>query len=183
VGDALSQLAATGTVFAYDIVFDRSVAVRSLSMRAYVCATAVGVILAGCQYIPPSLGVYKLDINQGNYVTEDQVEKLKVGQTRQQVRGILGTPLLADVFHASRWDYVYEFQRQGRMLEHTQLTVYFVDDKVARWENGELPPSPTAVARSGGGDARLDKSMSLAPKTTETNWLQDLLKKLGWWGQ
>jgi outer membrane protein assembly factor BamE (lipoprotein component of BamABCDE complex) len=110
------------------------------------------------------------------------VERLKVGQTRQQVRLILGTPLLVDPFHAARWDYVYEFQRQGRMLEHSQLTVYFVDDKVARWEASDLPPGPTQLAQGGGtSDARLDKSLSLAPKTGETNWLQELLKKLGWW--
>ena len=150
-------------------------------MRAFICATAVGVVLAGCSYIPPSLGVYKLDINQGNYITEDQVQKLKVGQSRQQVRQILGTPLLADPFHAARWDYVYVFERQGRVLEQNQLAVFFVDDKVARWENGEMPPSPTEVARAGGGDARLDKSLSIAPKTGESNWLQDLLRKLGWW--
>jgi outer membrane protein assembly factor BamE len=146
-------------------------------MRAFFCALAACTVLAGCQYLPPSLGVYKLDINQGNYISQDQVERLRVGQTRQQVRLILGTPLLADPFHATRWDYVYEFERQGRVLEHSQLTVYFVDDKVARWENSELPPPPSEVA----SDARLDKSLSLAPKTGETNWLQDLLKKLGWW--
>jgi outer membrane protein assembly factor BamE len=149
-------------------------------MRAFFCALALCIVLAGCSYFP-SLGVYKLDINQGNYITQDQVERLRVGQTRQQVRLVLGTPLLTDPFHATRWDYVYEFERQGRQLEHNQLTVYFVDDKLARWENTELPPAPTEVAQGGASDARLDKSLSLAPKTGETNWFQDLLKKLGWW--
>jgi outer membrane protein assembly factor BamE len=149
-------------------------------MRASFSVLALCILLAGCSYFP-RLGVYKLDINQGNYITQDQVERLRVGQTRQQVRLVLGTPLLADPFHATRWDYVYEFERQGRMLERSQLTVYFVDDKLARWENTELPPSPTEVAQSGPSDAKLDKSLSLAPKTGETTWFQDLLKKLGWW--
>ena len=87
-------------------------------------------------------GVYKLDINQGNYISQDMVDKLKVGQTRQQVAPALGTPLVADAFHDNRWDYVYEFKRQGRTLEHRQFTVYFVDDKLARWEGDEMPPSP-----------------------------------------
>ena len=146
-------------------------------MRASFRGLAICVLLAGCQYLPPSFGVYKLDINQGNYTTQDQVDKLRVGQTRQQVRLVLGTPLLADPFHAARWDYVYEFERQGRVLERSNLTVYFVDDKLARWEASDLPPPPAEVA----SDARLDKSLSLAPKTGETNWLQDLLKKMGWW--
>ena len=152
-----------------------------LFLRLFVGASALGLLLAGCQYVPPTFQVYKLDINQGNYITEDQVQKLKVGQTRQQVRLMLGTPLLTDPFHADRWDYIYEFERQGRTLERTQLTIYFVDGKVARWENGEMPPSQVEVARSGSGDSRLDKSLSLAPKTGETNWLQELLRKLGWW--
>jgi outer membrane protein assembly factor BamE len=153
-------------------------------MRVLFRTLAVCMVLGGCSWLPPSLGVYKLDINQGNYITQDQVERLRVGQTRQQVRLIMGTPLLVDPFHAARWDYVYEFERQGRVLEHSQLTVYFVNEKVARWEGTELPPAPTQVAEGGGAsDARLDKSLALAPKTAETNWLQDLLKKLGWWGQ
>ena len=149
-------------------------------MRANLFAAGLALMMAGCTWIP-SLGVYKLDINQGNYITSDQVDRLKVGQTRQQVRAVLGTPMLADAIHANRWDYPYEFNRLGRTLEHRQFTVYFVDDKVARWEGDEMPPSPVEVARSGGGDAALDKSLSSAPKTGEENWLQQLLRKMGWW--
>jgi outer membrane protein assembly factor BamE len=149
-------------------------------MRALLGAASLTLILGACASLP-GIGVYKLDINQGNYVTQDQVDRLKTGQTRQQVKTTLGTPLVADPFHANRWDYVYEFRRQGRTLEHRQFTVYFVDDKLARWEGDEVPPPPAEVARTGGGDAALDKSLSTAPKTGETNWLQDLLKKLGWW--
>ena len=149
-------------------------------MRAMLCAIVLSLVLGGCGWFP-SLGVYKLDINQGNYISQDQVDRLKVGQTRQQVKGALGTPMLADPFHADRWDYTYLFTRQGKTLEHRQFTVYFVDDKVARWEGDEAPPPPAEVARSGGGDAILDKSLSIAPKTDDENWIQRLLKKLGWW--
>jgi outer membrane protein assembly factor BamE len=148
-------------------------------MRVLLGAASLSLMLGACSTFP-SLGVYKLDINQGNYVTQDQVERLKVGMTRPQVKSALGTPLVADAFHANRWDYPYEFRRQGKTLEQRQFTVYFVDDKVARWEGDEMPPPPAEVARAGGGDAALDKSLSTAPKTGQTNWLQDLLKKLGW---
>jgi outer membrane protein assembly factor BamE len=149
-------------------------------MRAIVCATGIALMLGGCSWFP-SIGVYKLDINQGNYITQDQVDRLRVGQTRQLVRTALGTPLLADPFHASRWDYVYLFGRQGRTLEQRKFTVYFVDDKLARWEGDEAPPPLAETARSGGGDAALDKSLSTAPKTGDDNWLVLLLRKLGWW--
>ena len=72
-------------------------------MRAFFCAAAI-VMLAGCSWLP-RIGVYKLDVNQGNYVTQDQVDRLKVGQTRAQVRAVMGTPMLSDAFHANRWDY------------------------------------------------------------------------------
>ena len=149
-------------------------------MRANLFAAGLALLMAGCTWFP-SLGVYKLDINQGNYITQDQVDRLKAGQTRQQARLALGTPLVADPFHANRWDYVYEFNRQGRTLEHRRFTVYFVDDKVARWEGDEMPPPPAQVARAGGGDAVLDKSLTSAPKTSEENWLSAFLRKMGWW--
>ncbi|MEP6942540.1 MAG: outer membrane protein assembly factor BamE [Betaproteobacteria bacterium] len=152
-------------------------------MRAHPCALAlilIALMLGGCSWLS-SVGVYKLDVNQGNYITQDQVDRLKVGQTPQQVRLALGTPLLVDPFHASRWDYLYSFQRQGRVLEQRQFTVYFVNDKVARWEGDEAPPPPVEVARAGGGDARLDKSLSIAPRTDDENFLVQWLRKMGWW--
>ena len=149
-------------------------------LRAVAIVASAALALGGCSWFP-SLGVYKLDVNQGNYITQDQVDRLKVGLTRQQVRIALGTPLLADPFHANRWDYIYAFERQGKVLEDRRLAVYFVDDRLARWEGDEMPPPPAEVARSGGGDAALDKSLSIAPKTGEDNWLVELLKKFGWW--
>ena len=107
----------------------------------------VASLVAGCAtidtYLPTlrSFGVYKLDINQGNYLSQDQVDKLKVGQSKLQVRQLLGTPLIVSAFRDSRWDYPYAFTRQGRVLEHRTFTAYFVDDKLARWEGDEMPAS------------------------------------------
>jgi outer membrane protein assembly factor BamE len=137
-------------------------------------------MLGGCSWLS-NVSVYKLDVNQGNYITQDQVDRLRVGQTPQQVRLALGTPLLIDPFHASRWDYLYSFQRQGRVLEQRNFVVYFVNDKVARWEGDEAPPPPVEVARAGSGDARLDKSLSIAPRTEDDNFIVQWLRKMGWW--
>ena len=103
--------------------------------------------IAGCQtwetYAPTlrNFGVYKIDINQGNYITQDMVDRLKTGQTKTQVRLALGTPLVQSAFRDNRWDYVYEFRRQGKLIDHRQFTVYFADDKLARWEGDEMPKS------------------------------------------
>ena len=75
------------------------------------------------------------------------VDKLKVGQTKPQVRLALGTPLVASAFRENRWDYVYEFQRAVASLEHRQFTVYFQDDVLARWEGDEMPQSVQELNR------------------------------------
>jgi len=100
-------------------------------------------------YIPivTQFGVYKLDINQGNYISQDMVDKLKAGQTKAQVRATLGTPLITSAFRDNRWDYVYEYTKGGRVREHRQLTVYFNDDLLARWEGDEMPQSVQELNR------------------------------------
>ena len=121
-------------------------------VRALACTALVAV--SGCatvrDYMPDlsSLGVYKIDINQGNYLSQDMVDKLKVGMTRQQVRLVLGTPLVTSAFRDNRWDYVYEFSRQGKVREHRQFTAWFADDKLARWEGDEMPQSVVELNRS-----------------------------------
>ncbi|HCL77559.1 MAG TPA: outer membrane protein assembly factor BamE, partial [Pseudomonas sp.] len=72
--------------------------------------TLVGLFaLAGCSFP----GVYKVDIQQGNVVTQDMIDQLRPGMTRSQVRFIMGSPLITDTFHASRWDYLYSIQPGG----------------------------------------------------------------------
>lgn len=145
--------------------------------RAAVLACAAA-LLGGCQvlgtYMPvvEQFGVYKLDVNQGNYIAQDQVDRLKVGQNRQQVRAILGTPLVISVFRPDQWDYVYEFKRQGRPLEHRNLSVYFVDDKLARWEGDEMPQSMAALNRAASA-----KSLPHEPSASDRGifaWFWDL---------
>jgi outer membrane protein assembly factor BamE len=125
---------------------------RRASIRLLL-ALAVGTFGAGCAtvdtYAPTlrNFGVYKLDINQGNFISQDMVDKLRVGQPKQQVKLILGSPLIVSVFREERWDYPYEFIRQGRVVEHRNLAVYFTDDKLARWEGDEMPTSAAELNR------------------------------------
>src|SRR5450432_2996793 len=78
------------------------------------CSTVTGRFDTWMPYIS-QFGVYKIDVNQGNFISQDMVDKLKEGQTKQQVRLILGTPLIASVFRENRWDYQYEFRANGRL--------------------------------------------------------------------
>ena len=117
-----------------------AIALAALALSA--CATVD-------EYVPTwrNFGVYKLDINQGNYLSQDMVDKLRVGQTKAQVRQLLGTPLIVSPFRDSRWDYVYEFTKQGQLVAHRTFTAYFVDDKLARWEGDEMPASQAELNR------------------------------------
>lgn len=99
-------------------------------------ATLFALALTGCGL------VYKMEVNQGNYVTQDMVSKLKEGHTRQQVRTVLGTPTTESVFHKDRWDYSYSLERRGRSVTSHKLTVLFADEKVKSWTVVDLPTSP-----------------------------------------
>ena len=118
-----------------------------------------------------SLGVYKIDVNQGNYLSQDMVDRLKVGMTRPQVRTVLGTPLINSAFREERWDYVYEFTRQGKVREHRQFTVYFVDDKVARWEGDEMPQSVVELNR-----AASDKALQRIPSAEDKGFFDQFFE-------
>ena len=90
---------------------------------------------------------YVPDMVQGNFISSEQYAKLQVGMTREQVRQILGTPLLASYFHANRWDYVFEFKRAGqRVGKERHVTVFFDGDKVVKFEGDALPTEVELVA-------------------------------------
>ena len=103
------------------------------------------------------------------------VEKLKVGQTRTQVRQILGTPLVMTVFRDDRWDYSYLFLRQGRVIEQRNFTVYFVDEKLARWEGDEAPASAVELNREAA--ARTVGEMKWG---SERSWWDSIKDTFGW---
>lgn len=87
----------------------------------------------GCSSFAP----YKMEIRQGNYVAAETRKKVRVGMSRQQVVSLLGSPLVSDVFHANRWDYIYRLEEQGRLVEQQRLTVHFEGDFVKRIEDSQ----------------------------------------------
>jgi outer membrane protein assembly factor BamE len=126
-------------------------------MRILILLLAA-LALAACKQnpeLPSVISPYKIDIQQGNVVTQEMVDKLKAGQTRSQVRFVLGSPLVADMFHDDRWDYIYLLQRQGKPDERRRLTVLFDGDKLLRIEGDvvvtdkalEPPPAPKPVPK------------------------------------
>ncbi len=125
------------------------------------------LVLGGCSMLPslpsfpslpslPSLtaggnflGVlapYRMDIVQGNVVTREQAAQVKPGMTRAQVRDILGSPMLADLFHADRWDYVFTISRSGTEPQRRTIVALFNGDQLAQLDAPELPSEHEFVA-------------------------------------
>lgn len=98
--------------------------------------------------------IYKIDVQQGNLVTQDSVDKLKPGMTKSEVKMLLGTPLLNDVFHQNEWDYYFSNLRGGRVASQpSRLTVRFKDDKLASIEGSgrsgrAAADSPSSMSRT-----------------------------------
>ncbi len=94
------------------------------------------LLLSACDSMPsiPHLTPYKADIRQGNFITPEMRERLKVGMTRQQVRYVLGTPLVADPFHQNRWDYVYRLIQEDQLVEQHRLSLIFEGENLAKIE-------------------------------------------------
>ena len=102
-------------------------------LRRLAVAALVLALLAGC--------VHRIDIQQGNFLDNEDIERISVGMTRVQVRSLLGTPMVADPFQGSRWDYVYYLKKgRWRKPEERHFIVYFDStDKVAKIDRPTEP--------------------------------------------
>jgi outer membrane protein assembly factor BamE len=135
--------------------------VLGVARSGLVIATVGGVLLVtGCTsavddkqraWMNKVFQPYVPDVVQGNFISSEQYAKLQVGQSREQVRQILGTPLLASYFHANRWDYVFEFKRANQVMgKERRVTVFFEGDKLVRFQGDALPTDVELVAEIDG---------------------------------
>jgi outer membrane protein assembly factor BamE len=117
---------------------------RSRSPLPVLLLTATASLTSGC--------VYRMNIQQGNFLEAKAVDQVQVGMTRSQVRFLLGTPMVADAFHPDRWDYLYYLKDgRSRQVQQRHFVIFFEEEKVARIDRPEgefkdptLPSSPGA---------------------------------------
>ncbi len=123
-------------------------------LRTGVAVALVALAVAGCSSDKWGFP-YRAGVQQGNWITQEQVALLQPGMTREQVRFALGSPTLTSVLHADRWDYPYFYQPgTGKPMER-KFTVWFENDRLARWEGDTQPelqpfqkePTPEQVKR------------------------------------
>ncbi len=106
---------------------------------------ALLLVSCGTTRLPmPNVTAYRMEIQQGNFVSQEMVSQLKPGMTKEQVRFVMGTPLITDSFHANRWDYVFRRQRaNSKELEQRNIAVFFEDGKLKRVD-GDVTPAAVA---------------------------------------
>lgn len=119
---------------------------KKLIQSLVLSVTLLG--LSGCSSIDDYLpeggffpGVHKIDVQQGNLITQEMVDRLKPGMSRSQVRYIMGSPIVTDTFDQNRWDYFYSLKPGYGELEQQRLTLYFEDDKLVQM-GGDFRPQP-----------------------------------------
>ncbi len=144
--------------------------------------------LAACSNVPRIVTEYRIDVQQGNVLTQELVSQLKPGQTRDQVRFLLGTPLLTDVFHAQRWDYVYRLQ-EGRSgaVETRRFSVFFNADGRLESVSGDVEVAQVADLTAPVANARVidlgtlpaDAEGKPLPPVEEKGFFRRMLDKVG----
>ena len=110
------------------------------------CGLLLIVSMSACSFVEDPVAKamrkvtpYRTEVVQGNFVSKEQVQALRAGMNRRQVKDILGTPLIASVFHADRWDYAFTIKRQGAAAQQRKLSVFFKNDLFERVESDDLP--------------------------------------------
>lgn len=93
---------------------------------------------------------YRVDVQQGNFVSQEMLAQLKEGMTQDQVQFALGTPLLHDIFHADRWDYLFRLQKRNGEVTSSRVTVFFENKRMVRYEGGNLPTEQEYLAQIAG---------------------------------
>jgi len=135
--------------------------------------TLTGLIaLAGCSFP----GVYKIDIQQGNVVTQDMIDQLRPGMTRSQVRFIMGNPLMTDTFHANRWDYLYSIQPGGGQRLQERVSVVFDGSDQLVGLSGDFMPGVSRDQAILGEDGA--PQVAPQPQTEETPAPGSLLEQI-----
>jgi outer membrane protein assembly factor BamE len=117
-------------------------------MKNILISLILVLSLAGCSGLSDFSLVHTPDIQQGNIVTPEMVAELKPGMSKRQVRFVLGTPMLVDVFHQERWDYPFTMKKRNEPIEIKRFSVYFTGDQLASFEGDINPAADIEVSKA-----------------------------------
>ena len=109
-----------------------------------ICLLVLATTLGACSSFKFP-GVYRIPIQQGNIIDQKKVDQIKLGMTKRQVQFVMGTPLMSDMFHQNRWDYIYQLRRGDQTLRSRRFTLFFEEEKLVRYEGDYEPNSDKPV--------------------------------------
>jgi outer membrane protein assembly factor BamE len=140
-------------------------------MRRVLLTLCAAALLAGCagklragDSLFGLITPYRMEIVQGNVITQEQMDRVRVGMTRRQVRDVLGTPLVADVFHDDRWDYLFTIRRQGSEPQRRGIVLQFDGDSLTGIETPTLPTERNFVSSITRQAQFPDRKLELTPE-------------------
>jgi outer membrane protein assembly factor BamE len=146
-------------------------------VRKLLIAASTVALVTGCstydsltQRVAQSITPYRITIVQGNFVSKEAATKMRVGMTRDEVKATLGTPLLTDMFHDERWDYVFYFKRGSTaVVQQRDFVVNFQGDHVVSWSGGDDLPSELELLADIDGDKRGKKAKAVAAASASSD--------------
>ena len=156
-----------------------------MSSPRLLAALAAALMLGACSSVPRIVTEYRIDIQQGNVLSQDQVSQLRPGLTQDQVRFILGTPLLVDMFHSDRWDYVYRFQNgKTGAVETRRFTVFFNNEGKLYRVSGDVTADTGGVAEEPAVKATVIDLGTVSPDAAmppqeEKGFFGSMMEKIG----
>jgi outer membrane protein assembly factor BamE len=152
-------------------------------LRVLAAMAALLLVSCGSARLPmPDITPYRIEIQQGNFVSQEMVSQLKPGMSKDQVRFVMGTPLITDSFHADRWDYVFRRQKvNSRELEQRKLAVFFEDGKLKHIEGDVTPAAGVDAGGVKTPEAQGSPAPAAAPEKPAAAPPQDKPQEKSWW--
>ena len=135
----------------------------------------IPLLLAVCKGLSaPVLTPHKIDVQQGNVITQDMLAQLEPGMEKSKVRFIMGTPLIVDVFHQDRWDYIYTSQEGGGERVQRHVSLHFRNDRLERVD-GDVKPARGKIMR----EPRKEVTVEV-PSEHQPGWFERFINRFGW---
>ena len=146
---------------------------QKLLIPALVLAS---LLVTGCTSVERIPFIHRIDVQQGNVITQQMVDQLKPGMSKRQARFTLGSPLLVDTFHQDRWDFLYRMEPGKGEIEQQRVTLYFKDDQLVRID-GDYRPHPQPELAAAGPEST---TVVVPPQKRKARGI--LTRMWNWWG-
>jgi outer membrane protein assembly factor BamE len=152
---------------------------KVIKMRIFLLVLCL--LVTACSPSLPSIKPYKMPIQQGNLVTSKMMMQLKPGMTKTQVRFVMGTPLITDSFHKDQWDYFYQMEKDGAIIEKRRVILMFEKDLLAKVKGDVIPANANANANKNEDRQEIVPIKNNEPNQNPVQKEKSMLDRLKFW--